>query len=211
MMNAQTLAPTHIEVVNFTPLDDNVDITLRYRTGYERLRNRGLDMIAFIENDDYYHPQYLEYMVNEWMLHGKPELLGPNRSIYYHLGIRKYLTMIHYSRASACNTLIKPDLENIPWGEDNNPYTDLQLWTYLPGLKRTFQPDAIYSIGIKHGIGKVGGPRHTDRLEKYNPQGNDMDAHKKDDPHFEWLQANMDAESFQFYSTLELPIYDTSV
>ena len=58
MMNRQTLRPVHIELVNDTAMSNAVDITWRYRLGYERI-GASVDVIAFIENDDWYHPQYL--------------------------------------------------------------------------------------------------------------------------------------------------------
>jgi glycosyltransferase involved in cell wall biosynthesis len=66
MMNRQTLRPVHIELVNDAPIGNAVDITWRYRLGYERI-GASVDVIAFIENDDWYHPQYLERIVEAWL------------------------------------------------------------------------------------------------------------------------------------------------
>lgn len=104
------------------------DITKRYRTGYDLLRGKGLDVIAFIENDDWYAPDYLERMGEQWELAGRPDLFGTAYTIYYHIGLQAWLTMEHRRRASAMNTLIKPDL-NITWCADSEPYTDIHLWT----------------------------------------------------------------------------------
>lgn len=205
MMQAQTLQPAHIELVDYAPLSDAIDITQRYRIGYERLQGRDVDLIAFIENDDYYHPSYLEYMAMEWQLAGQPDLFGTNHSIYYHLGLRKYYTMQHYSRASACNTFIKPGLQ-ITWPPDNEAYTDMHLWHKLRGSKKTITPDGVYSIGIKHGIGRIGGQRHNTGLEQYNPKGTtSFEANKHTDGNFEFLKTQMDAISYQFYTTLIVP------
>lgn len=195
MLSVQTLRPAHIEVVDFKPVSDDVDITFRYRIGYERMLNRGLDVIALVENDDWYHPQYLEYYGRQWENYGKPQLFGPSFTVYYHLGLKQYLEMIHYSRASACNTFIVPDMD-FQWCPDTEPYTDMHLWHNVKKIeKRTFNPEKLYSIGIKHGIGKTGGPRHTTRLERYTHA----------DPSMEWLREKLDPVSFEFYSRLEVP------
>ena len=68
MLKAQTMQPTIIEIVNDAPFSDEKDITLRYRLGYERLRNKEIEVIALIENDDWYAPDYLEIMYNKFSI-----------------------------------------------------------------------------------------------------------------------------------------------
>jgi glycosyltransferase involved in cell wall biosynthesis len=191
MMQAQTLQP-EILIINEPPFSDQPDITYRYRVGYDLLRGRGFDVIALIENDDWYHPEYLEYMVGQWEKNGKPDLFGTNYTIYYHLKLRSYFKLEHKNRASAMNTLIKPDLE-FPWCPDTEIYTDLHLWVTLKGKRNilkglTICPDRILSIGMKHGEGKCGGHAHTDRLNRYNNPDDGL------------LKSVLDPESFKFYS-----------
>lgn len=185
MLKAQTLQPDIIEIVNDIPLNKDCDITWRYRTGYDRLRNKGLDLIALIEDDDFYTVDYLQIMVSEWVKQGKPELLGTSYTIYYHLKLQSHFTMNHPVRSSAMNTLIKPDL-NFNWCADNEPYTDMYLWNTLKGI--VFTPAKIISIGIKHGVGLCGGRSHIDRLHRYTDYSLN-------------LQSIMDPDSFNFYST----------
>lgn len=192
MMKAQTLQPDHIEIVNYPAESNNIDITQRYRIGYNFFRNKGYDLIAFIENDDYYHPEYLETMVTEWKRVGKPDLIGTNYTPYYHLGLRYWFDFKHDQRASAMNTLIKPDLD-FPWCNDSNPYTDLYLWLQVQNLtKHTFKPSFMVSIGLKHNTGLCGGIGHNDRLEMFTNR----------DIYYQWLRDNMDPESFSFYSKI---------
>ena len=195
MMAAQTLQPDHIEIVDDEPLSADKDITWRYRTGYERLRNKGFDVIALIENDDWYSPFYLEYMVNKWIAEGKPDLLGTDYTIYYHLRKKGWFVMHHDERASAMNTLIKPDM-NFKWCPDNDPYTDIHLWLNAGLNGKIIHPNLHYSIGMKHGEGLCGGRNHIDKLEKF----------KNDDKNMDFLFSNMitenkDHDSFNFYST----------
>lgn len=216
MLAAQTVLPAHVEVVNFpaviprsseetciaseiqgvsTPLrsaqhDNRIcDITKRYRTGYDRLRNKGFDVIALIENDDWYSPQYLETMAEMWLRFKEPQLMGTGYTIYYHLKLRAWFPINHPRRASAMNTLIKPDLF-IDWPPDHEPFTDAHIWKQLPGC--LFTPEKHIALGMKHGEGLCGGLTHNNRSARFVNK----------DPDFEWLKGVVDAESFEFYKNL---------
>jgi hypothetical protein len=188
MMENQTMK-AHIHVVNYEPLNHNVDITQRYRIGYEYFRNKNFDCVLLIENDDYYSSDYIETMVNKWIECDKPDILGTNYTIYYHIGIKAHLIMNHSRRASAMNTLLKADLD-FHWCVDHEPYTDLHLWKTLKGI--LFKPEKIISIGIKHGVGKCGGRNHIDYLHRYVNEDNES----------LFIQKHMDQESFNFYTTV---------
>lgn len=191
MIQRQTLKVEYFQLMNYEPLDSSCDITQRYRTGYELLGLiSDIDLIAFIENDDWYAPDYLEYMVGEWEKAGRPDLFGTNYTIYYHLKLKKYFTMRHNSRASAMNTLIKPKLK-FQWCADNEPYTDLHLWTKEHGFtKHVIEPNHIISVGMKHGTGLCGGRSHVDRLHRFINADNGF------------LKNTLDSESFEFYNNL---------
>lgn len=191
MVNAQTLKPEIIEIIDEKPKSDAVDIAYRYRIGYEKLQNKRLDLIAFIEDDDAYLPDYLEVMSKKWLELGKPPLIGTNYTIYYHLKLKKYFQFDHLQRASAMNTLIRPNLDGLDFGPDHDPYCDLHLW-YSRKDGKVFAPDHIISVGIKHGQGKLGGFAHIDMLDRYETDDNGF------------LERTLDAESFQFYNNLQI-------
>jgi hypothetical protein len=190
MIENQTLKPNIIEVINEPPKNDFCDITYRYRTGYDKLRNQNIDVIALMENDDWYAPNYLETMVKKWVESGKPDLLGTSYTIYYHIGLFAYHYMHHMERSSAMSTLIKPDLY-IKWCDDKEPYTDMHLWNY-PGLSKViFTPETNICLGIKHNVGLCGGLSHSPtKLYRYNVLDNDKS----------FLKSVLDAQSFEFYS-----------
>lgn len=193
MLENQTVAAEIVELVNDFPQSDAIDISWRYKTGYERLQNHGLDVIALWENDDWYAPDYLETMIKNWHEFGKPPIFGTNYTIYYHLKLKKYYTMYHEQRSSAMNTLIVPNL-SIQWpGNMADPYTDLHLWMVQKFKGLVFKPKKIISVGMKHGQGMVGGFGHIDQLDRYiNPDNG-------------FLQNTLDEESFNFYSNLQIP------
>ncbi len=188
MIAAQTLRPVIVELVNDKPISDNVDITWRYKLGYERFWKHDVDVIALMENDDWYSPDYLEIMVREWNKHGQPDIFGPNHTIYYHLKLRSYFRFNHDERACAMNTFIKPYLA-FPWCVDHEPYTDTFLWGMLKGV--TFEPEKHLCIGMKHGVGRLGGRMHIDRLHRFNIPDNGF------------LKNTLDAESFSFYNSFK--------
>jgi len=199
MINNQIVKPHIIEIVNDPPPENfllgnkimkNVcDITYRYRIGYERLKNKGLDIIALIENDDWYHPTYLETMLSKWVAVGKPDLLGHDYTTYYHIKEFAHFNMNHKTRSSAMNTFIKPDL-NINWCYDGEAYTDLHLWLKCGLSKHIFHPEKHICLGIKHGEGFCGGVNHTTKMERYI----NKDIDKK------FLRTVMDDDSFIFYT-----------
>jgi hypothetical protein len=186
MIEAQTIKP-EIKIINHSPMNNDCDITQRYRIGYDSLRNLGIDIIALIENDDWYSKNYLEIMINEWLKHGKPDIFGLNHTIYYHIRLKKHFTMHHNTRSSAMNTLIKPDL-NFKWCRDIEAFTDIHLWNVLKGT--IINPPKTICMGIKHGIGKCGGRSHVDKLHRFT----------FDDQDFSFLKNNLDKEAFDFYS-----------
>ncbi|NCX55612.1 MAG: hypothetical protein EBW87_00215 [Burkholderiaceae bacterium] len=194
MIKYQTLQPIAIEHVNDAPISDKKDITWRYRLGYERLRGLGLDVIAFMENDDWYSPQYLELMVNEWHNSGRPKLFGTIYTIYFNIRIWKSLTMWHQDRASAMNTLITPDM-NFQWCRDDESFTDMYLWRlfYDKQEAKVWLPPMHIAVGIKHGVGLTGGQMHLDRLDRF-------DVHREMDFNVH-LEKMVDDETLNFYKS----------
>lgn len=194
MIKGQTFPPHQILQINYHPESDQCDITQRYRRGYDAMRGQDLDIIAFIENDDWYHAKYFEYMVRKWEENGKPDLFGNNYTIYYHLKLRRYFKFQHIQRASAMNTFIKPDL-TLTWPRDHDPYTDQWLWvTQNIKSKISIEPEFIVSVGMKHGIGKTGGAFHN------HEDPREIRRYINEDRGF--LQNTLDKDSYDFYSGL---------
>lgn len=188
MLANQTMKIDYIEIVNDAPSDSRPDITKRYRIGYKRLSNKGFECIFLIENDDYYAPNYIETMYNKWIECNKPDILGLQSIIYYHIGLFAWFNMKLTRMACACNTVLKADLY-INWCNDNEPFTDTFLWKELKGV--LFEPQKPISLGIKHGTGKCGGLSHTNKGNRYIIPDNEKN----------FLRTQMDVESYQFYST----------
>lgn len=197
MLRAQTVAPSDIYHINYPAKNNSIDITERYRTAYQQINytNKEIDLIAFIENDDYYHPKYLETMISLWENAGKPDLLGLNHTMYYHIYLKKYFIMKHKIRSSAMNTIIAPGLD-IKWCADDQAYTDIHLWlgdANINGKKIIIPaPKDEICIGIKHGIGLPGGFYHNNHLDKFIHDDSDSRV----------LEYFTDPKSFQFYKMM---------
>ncbi len=194
----QTLQPIMIAHINELPNNGAVDITYRYRKGYELIGASGeqIELIAFIENDDYYAPNYLHTMAAHWIEEGKPQMIGNCYSWYYHIGLLQYTKLEHYTRSAAMNTLIVPNL-NFKWCADSEPYTDMHLWSSKEIQSAIINTPNIISIGLKHGVGKCGGGSHVDRLNKY----------KHNDYNMEWLFENIEPQFYSFYTQLHAKLH----
>ena len=188
-LNAQTRRPDHIEVVDDPPQTNYADITWRYRTGYERLRGKGFDVILLIEDDDFYSLDYIETMLAAWEAQGRPNLFGTRYTIYYHIMLQKYFTFFHDDRASAMNTMIKPDMD-VKWCHDEDPFTDAWLWQQPELDRKLFMPKKHIAIGIKHGLTMTGGKSHVDRYNRYKDEDNGL------------LRATLDDESYNFFFSI---------
>lgn len=182
----QTVKPNYIEIVDDAPVNNDVDITYRYRIGCERLFSKGCEIVLFWEDDDWYAPEYIETMVDEWKRARMPEIFGIGYSTYYHILGNKYMTIAHKGRASAMSTLVTKKVLSINWGADNYAYTDIVLWKELKGS--TFHPQKPINLGIKHGMGLCGGGGHTLDFQHYN----------KTDFEKEYLK-NIVGSDFDFY------------
>lgn len=185
---AQTMLPDEIIYSDYPPLSNEIDITQRYRRAYECLKN--VDVILLMEVDDYYAPSYIETMITEWEKNNKPDIFGISSSVYYHIS-GKYFQINHPTRSSANTTLLKSNLK-INWGLDSYPYTDIRLWEQING--KTFNmPLAPICVGIKHGIGLVGGGCHDEDSAHYT----------KFDKDGKMLFAIVGKENFEFYQSLK--------
>lgn len=193
MIAAQTLQPVQVVFVDYPPVSDDNDITARYRYGYEQLSNTDVDVIAFMEDDDWYSGHYLATMFNAWDNAGRPDLFGLNFTVYYHLKLRKWCVLRHPHRAAAMCTFIKPGLP-VDWPKGVNEYTDLHLWMVwenvtgaggqVTGVTKhlwdggiSITEDGVITgdlpcMGIKHGVGKLGSGFHIDKLDRYRYDDN---------------------------------------
>ena len=168
LISKQTLQPTEIIWVDYPPESGNKDITQRYRRGIEQATKKGYRFVVFWEDDDWYHPYYLEWLVNEWKKAKMPRAFGVGETYYYHHGIESAHYMPHPGRTSAFCTLLKLPW-SIEWPADHYPYLDMHIHKHLNPVTVMFPKGKIYAIGIKHGQGLTGGGGHKSRFPFNRP------------------------------------------
>lgn len=185
-LDSQTLKPDIIEVVDN---DSGMarDLTWRYRVGIDRVKDK-CDLIFAIEDDDFYASNYIETMVYKWEQNGRPDIFGPNTTIYYHLAVKKLWQDYHEYRSSMFSTCFRSEaIKRVRFPADSEISLDMNLWKQMSG--KTFHSDEIICVGIKHGIGSYGGVGHDHNRSFY----------KTEDPNFNWLRKVVGDDNLEFY------------
>tara|TARA_R110001599_G_scaffold51581_1_gene144792 strand:- start:1598 stop:2380 length:783 start_codon:yes stop_codon:yes gene_type:complete len=163
----QTLKPNGIIWMDYVPESGAKDITQRYKRGVEQATKEGYQFVVFWEDDDWYHPGYLEWLIKGWKAQGMPNFFGVGETYYYHLGLESHIHMKHPGRTSMFCTLAKLPWR-IKWPKDTQPFLDMHIHRSTKVATMNFPPERIYAIGIKHGIGLAGGGGHYSRMS-YQP------------------------------------------
>lgn len=191
ILAGQTIKPHHTLIMNDAPLSDDIDVTYRYRVGCEKLFAAGCTVVIFMESDDWYSSNFLEEMLNRWDKAGRPDIAGIGHTTYYHIFTNRYVVLSHSNRASAMSTMVIKKVLSISWPRDNNPYLDTELWKQLSGPTWKINPPIC--IGIKHGLGMVGGGAHNGDNAHYN----------RFDEGGIWLRGIVGPEDYKFYESLK--------
>ena len=191
IIKSQTLQPNEIIKIDYPPVSGKKDLGARYRIGIQEATKRGCNVILLWEDDDWYHPNYLEWMYNKWIELDQPDVLGVNETYYYHIVENGLKHMKHGGRSSAFCTLLK-----IPYKysfvQDEDIFFDVHLYKrhaqkYLNTKTISFNK-GIYAIGIKHGYGVSGGAGHLNKFQ-YEVKGQQA---------FNWLDKHcMDSEIYK--------------
>lgn len=123
--------------------------------GISQARN---DWFAFMEDDDWYHPDYLKRYF-QLIQQNDVFCVGEARAKYYHLGNRQYRTMINNGHASLCQTAFHETF--LPVFKEllkrDNPYVDIPFWAAVRKQGGAFLfPESTHSVGIKGLPGRPG-------------------------------------------------------
>lgn len=201
MIHRQTYSPDEVIFVDYEPKKRNiVDLTARYRKGIDIARKRGCNLIFFWEDDDWYDENYLEWMIVNWKNSDKPEVFGINVSYYFNLLSMRGTMFDHLGRSSMFCTALhihENKWNSLEWPHDEERFLDLWMWRKWTKLARTAVPfpmDKIYTVGIKHGTGMLGGGGHEVSSNIYLDSKYDKN----------WLERVVDPQSFEFYKSYEV-------
>lgn len=170
-----------------------VDLTWRMKKGLNTLKY--FDLIIIFESDDYYADNYIETMVKEWQALGRPDILGIDSTIYYHLETDKYVQINHEGRSSLFSMAFSGKMvDSIEWPPDDTLFLDMWFWKNFKGELISLDPRIPVCIGIKHGIGICGGKGHDKDFRIYATAKNDIDN--------QWLREIAGNETVDFYKNL---------
>lgn len=111
------------------------------------------DVVAIIEDDDWYSPKYLE--VAESRL-SDYEMVGEGNALYYNIRARRWYVHNNDRHASLCQTVFRPSLLPAmkPMVANTDPFLDWRLWFDLSPdhPKKVFLPETHAQhtlVGIK--------------------------------------------------------------
>lgn len=111
------------------------------------------DSVLFIEDDDWYSPEYASVMYSALQSH---ELVGEVPSRYYHVPSKKYRLMENKHHASLCQTGMRssalPFLKKLC--EESSNFIDIRLWRSEAFRKHTLNTE--YCVGMKGLPGRPG-------------------------------------------------------
>lgn len=182
-------APHEHIIIATAPKSSAYDIVARVKEGIEEAKRRACDVVIVVEDDDYYPAHFLRPYKK---LRSNFTLAGDPRTIYYHIGTRRY-TIHEQERASLFTTAINLDqFEDIgfTWPEKNSIYLDFYMWRYAKVVGKTVLFDTG-AVGIKHSTGLCAGNGHRNKL---------LVA----DPDMAFLKSRVDSRAFEFYEKIGL-------
>jgi hypothetical protein len=180
-INRMTVKPEQWYIVDDKPESNAFDLTYRIKKGCKMAYEDGFNEVFVLEDDDQYAHDYFEYMTL-----GQYDFVGSDKTTYYNLSNRTWQTMEHKGRSSLFHTGFKLSaLNGFKWPKDDYVFLDIPLWQHAKSAKFVDSK----AIGIKHGWGLCGGSGH--KMKMANLDGK-----------LEWLSANVDKESFEFYKSI---------
>ena len=94
LIKSQTLQPDDVILVDYRPKSEAKDLTARYKKGLELAYENGHEFALLWEDDDWYHKEYIEWLVNKWCVN-KKDVFGIQETYYYHIFQKSYLHMNH--------------------------------------------------------------------------------------------------------------------
>ena len=164
-----TLQPEE-HLVQTGPFLENLDKLLsRVRT----------ELVAFIEDDDWYHPRYLADMVSR-LEYSKRAMIGYDPTLYYHVVRRGYMTLPHRGRASLYATVGIASVIESAYArlreKGGRISVDQSLWQMLAQTSVTTVGQL--AVGMKHGLTRTEGNGHYAPQEAWT-KDHDMEYLKK--------------------------------
>lgn len=159
------------------------------------------DIIAFIEDDDLYRADWLEWL--EMQFNKGYDMVGEGNAVYYHVGNRWWSECHNVRHAALCQTALTKDmlpvLANVIQAYDS-PFFDVRIWQ-VDCSKRLMLPK---TPGDRHVIG-IKGILSAGRVPGYSGEHRDiLPAGTNADPSLLqlWRWAGQDAAAYSRFRDL---------
>lgn len=176
-------------IVDYHPIDSQVDLIPRFKKGLREIKAAGIDNVIIVESDDFYPIGYENLFDFD-----RYDFMGWMTTTYYNVRQKAWETYHHYDHSSLFCTAFKISaLGGFKWPPDNYLWLDIAIWKFAKqnSAKWILREDENPTLGIKHGVGKVGGKGHRFEL-------------KNKDSDLSYLRSKTDDVAFEFYSKLKL-------
>lgn len=115
------------------------------------------DKVIIVEDDDWYHPQYLEKL-NHWLDFDR-KLIGVGKTVYYHLPSQQYkrFNNIDYTcfACTAFHSTVIPEVMEL-CNTLGTPLIDMTLWKLLKNEGTIYVDEPPLYVGMKGMPGRAG-------------------------------------------------------
>lgn len=143
--------------------------------GFRRAESFAAQKVLIIEDDDWYHPGYLQQM-SDWL--EDADVVGQGRARYYNIQSRRCKEMGNRRHCSLCQTGVTGRVLPwiIQWVESGHAtkVLDMEIWKHALGaFRRMIDTDgSTLSCGIK-GLPGKGGLGYGHRMHRGEPTDHD--------------------------------------
>jgi len=134
------------------------------------------DFVFFIEDDDWYGPNYIQFQMESMLCAEDVMMVGEAPARYYHLPTRQYWQLKNHRHASLCQTGIHksqiPLLRTI-CEEAHRDFIDVRLWercTHTQVIQSTKECVGIKGLPGRGGIGVGHRPQKTSAWAQDSPE-----------------------------------------
>lgn len=155
------------------------------------------DVVAFIEDDDWYHLDYLG--LAESRLRADFDMIGEGHALYYNVRYRWWYVHPNEEHASLCQTMLRtavlPKMRKLL--DDTSPFIDFRMWNAID-RRKIYLPHQLHTlVGIKSMPGRAGyGSGHR------SPDGRDVGGVHDDD----WIKLQeLIGTDVEFYKPFYVP------
>lgn len=177
-----TVKPDKSYFIDYPPKSETKDLVERVQVGIEMAKADAIDKVFIIESDDYYPADYFE------RIDMRSDIVGDDRTIYYHIGNNGFSHERHPFHASLFTTGFRlSSFDKFNYNSVKGVWLDVELWRHARRRKLNNRFFDSGCVGIKHGIGLTGGIGHRERI------------YKKFDKDWKILASMVDADALDFY------------